>query len=68
MARKTDIPRVQTPPSGDGRHVTSRYMTHTGGDDYHGHVRAWNKLHQDMKNVLIKSKKTDTKGNIPGAK
>lgn len=30
---------------------------HTGGDDYHGHVRAWNKLHQDMKNVLIKAKK-----------
>lgn len=41
---------------------------HTGGDDYHGHVRAWNKLHQDMKNILIKAKKTDTKGNILGAK
>ncbi|RON33318.1 hypothetical protein BK664_25770 [Pseudomonas brassicacearum] len=41
---------------------------HTGGDDYHGHVRAWNKLHQDMKNVLIKAKKADTKGNILGAK
>lgn len=41
---------------------------HTEGDDYHGHVRAWNKLHQDMKNVLIKAKKADTKGNILGAK
>ncbi|VVM70599.1 hypothetical protein PS662_01780 [Pseudomonas fluorescens] len=41
---------------------------HTGGDDYHGHVRAWNKLHQDMKNALIKAKITDTKGNILGAK
>ncbi|MGF6129316.1 hypothetical protein QF019_004544 [Pseudomonas frederiksbergensis] len=29
MARKTDIPRVQNPPSGDGHHVTSRYMTAT---------------------------------------
>ncbi|WP_256345479.1 S-type pyocin domain-containing protein [Pseudomonas sp. PD9R] len=27
MARKTDIPRVRNPPSGDGHHVTSRYMT-----------------------------------------
>ena len=41
---------------------------HTGRDDYHGHVRPWNKLHQDMKNALIKAKKTDNKGNIPGAK
>ncbi|APV42943.1 S-type Pyocin [Pseudomonas frederiksbergensis] len=41
---------------------------HTGGDDYHGHVRTWNKLHQDMKNVLIKAKKADTKGNILGVK
>ncbi|WP_028622128.1 S-type pyocin domain-containing protein [Pseudomonas sp. Ant30-3] len=41
---------------------------HTGGDDYHGHVRTWNKLHQDMKNALIRAKKTDIKGNIPGAK
>ncbi|TBN41505.1 S-type pyocin domain-containing protein [Pseudomonas sp. BGI-2] len=29
MARKTDIPRVQNPPSGDGHHVTSRYLTAT---------------------------------------
>jgi hypothetical protein len=29
MARKTDIPRVQNPPSGDGHHITSRYMTAT---------------------------------------
>ena len=29
MARKTDIPRVQNPPSGDGHHITSRYMTTT---------------------------------------
>lgn len=39
----------------------------TGGDVYHGHVRPWEKLHQDMKNALIKSGKTDAKGNIPGA-
>lgn len=29
MARITDIPRIQNPPSGDGHHVTSRYMTAT---------------------------------------
>lgn len=40
----------------------------TGGDIYHGHVRAWDKLHQDMKNALIKAKKVDNKGNILGAK
>ncbi len=40
----------------------------TGGDVYHGHVRPWDKLHQDMKNALIKAKKTDNKGNILGAK
>lgn len=39
----------------------------TGGDIYHGHVRPWGKLHQDMKNALIKSGKTDAKGNILGA-
>ena len=38
----------------------------TGGDVYHGHVRPWNKLHQDMKNALIKAKKVDNKGNILG--
>lgn len=27
MARKTDRPRVQNPPAGDGHHITSRYMT-----------------------------------------
>ena len=40
----------------------------TGGDTYHGHVRPWDKLHQDMKNALIKAKKVDNKGNILGAK
>ena len=40
----------------------------TGGDVYHGHVRTWDKLHQDMKNALIKAQKVDNKGNIPGAK
>lgn len=40
----------------------------TGGDVYHGHVRPWDKLHQDMKNALIKAKKADNKGNILGAK
>ncbi len=40
----------------------------TGGDTYHGHVRPWNKLHQDMKNALIRAKKVDNKGNILGAK
>lgn len=39
----------------------------TGGDVYHGHVRTWEKLHQDMKNALIKSGQTDAKGNILGA-
>ncbi len=29
MARETDISRIQNPPSGDGHHVTSRYMTAT---------------------------------------
>ena len=27
MASKKDIPRVQNPPTGDGHHITSRYMT-----------------------------------------
>ncbi|CAI8836448.1 S-type pyocin domain-containing protein [Pseudomonas sp. IT-P294] len=40
----------------------------TGGDVYHGHVRPWDKLHQDMKNALIKAKKVDNKGNILGVK
>lgn len=40
----------------------------TGGDVYHGHVRPWDKLHQDMKNALIKAGKVDNKGNIPGVK
>ena len=40
----------------------------TGGDVYHGHVRPWDKLHQDMKNALIKTKKVDNKGNILGVK
>jgi hypothetical protein len=40
----------------------------TGGDVYHGHVRPWDKLHQDMKNALIKAGKTDHKGNIQGVK
>ncbi|WP_345891521.1 S-type pyocin domain-containing protein [Pseudomonas chlororaphis] len=38
----------------------------TQGDVYHGHVRQWDKLHQDMKNALIKAKKVDIKGNILG--
>ncbi|MNH84467.1 hypothetical protein D3C81_299610 [compost metagenome] len=29
MARRTDIPRVKNPPSGDGHHVSSRFMTTT---------------------------------------
>ncbi|MNH84466.1 S-type Pyocin [compost metagenome] len=40
----------------------------TGGDIYHGHVRPWDKLHQDMKNALLKAKKVNNKGNILGAK
>lgn len=38
----------------------------TGGEVYHGHVRPWDKLHQDMKNALIKAKKVDSKGRILG--
>ena len=40
----------------------------TGGEVYHGHVRPWDKLHQDMKNALIKARKVDSKGNILGAR
>lgn len=40
----------------------------TGGDLYHGHVRPWDKLHQDMKNALMKARKVDNKGKIPGVK
>ncbi|MFP0198983.1 colicin E3/pyocin S6 family cytotoxin [Pseudomonas sp. PHC1] len=29
MARKSEIPRIQNPPSGDGHHITTRYMTAT---------------------------------------
>jgi hypothetical protein len=39
----------------------------TSENVYHGHVRPWDKLHQDMKNALIKAGKTDSKGNILGA-
>ncbi len=38
----------------------------TGGDVYHGHVRPWDKLHQDMKNALIEAKKVNNKSNILG--
>jgi RHS repeat-associated protein len=31
---------------------------------YHGHVRTWNQLHQDMKNTLIKNGMADSKGKI----
>jgi len=34
---------------------------------YHGHVRPWEALHQDMKNALIKANKTNRKGKILGA-
>jgi len=40
----------------------------TGDEVYHGHVRPWDKLHQDMKNALIKARKVDSKGNILGAR
>lgn len=29
MAGNKDIPRIKNPPSGDGHHVTHRYMTAT---------------------------------------
>ncbi|MDD0968782.1 MULTISPECIES: colicin E3/pyocin S6 family cytotoxin [Pseudomonas] len=29
MAQKSEIPRIQNPPSGDGHHITTRYMTAT---------------------------------------
>ena len=35
---------------------------------YHGHVRLWSELRQEMKNALIKANKTDRKGKILGAK
>ncbi|NWB56568.1 S-type pyocin domain-containing protein [Pseudomonas sp. F8002] len=34
---------------------------------YHGHVRLWSELRQEMKNALIKANKTDRKGKILGA-
>lgn len=34
---------------------------------YHGHLRPWEALHQDMKNALIKANKTNRKGKILGA-
>lgn len=34
---------------------------------YHGHVRSWEELHQDMKNALIKAGKTNRKGKTLGA-
>lgn len=34
---------------------------------YHGHVRRWSELRQEMKNALIKANKTDRKGKILGA-
>ena len=49
--------------------ATNEYVVFdkTAGDVYHGHVRPWDKLHQDMKNALIKAEKVDNKGNILGA-
>lgn len=44
MTRKTDIPRVQKPPSGDGHHITSRYLTATElaeRDDQKGRIYEW---------------------------
>jgi len=29
MPRKTLLPRIQNPPSGDGHHITTRFMTAT---------------------------------------
>jgi len=40
----------------------------TVGEVYHGRARPWDKLHQDMKNALIKARKVDSKGNILGAR
>jgi RHS repeat-associated protein len=31
---------------------------------YHGHVRSWAELHQDMKNILIKNGMADSKGKV----
>jgi hypothetical protein len=36
----------------------------TGGNEYHGHVREWHELTQDMKNALIREGLVDRKGRI----
>src|SRR5262249_464701 len=38
--------------------------THPGSGIFHGHVRSWNELTQEMKNALVKSGFTTAKGKI----
>lgn len=64
QVKPTSPRRVGIDPGTDEFVVFDR----TGGDVYHGHVRPWDKLHQDMKNALIKADKVDNRGNILGAK
>jgi len=43
----------------------TRSMPHPNdGDPYHGHLRTWDDLHNDMRNALIKNGMTDKRGRI----
>ncbi|MEE9681493.1 S-type pyocin domain-containing protein [Pseudomonas moraviensis] len=64
QVKPTSARRIGVDPDANELVVFDR----TGGEVYHGHVRPWDKLHQDMKNALIKARKVDSKGNILGAR
>ena len=64
QVKPTSARRIGVDPDANELVVFDR----TGDEVYHGHVRPWDKLHQDMKNALIKARKVDSKGNILGAR
>ncbi len=41
-------------------------QTHPGQDIYHGHVRSWKDLTDQMRNALIRNKLTDRRGKVLG--
>jgi hypothetical protein len=70
MARKTDRPRVQNPPAGDGHHITSRYMTDSELAEREARQTAYDDMlarQQAYENSLIKQPRQpmpDAKGCV----
>jgi hypothetical protein len=48
----------------DGVSIEDLDETHPGAGIFHGHVRSWNQLSQEMKNALYESGLTTKKGKI----